>query len=60
MSSVTVWPSDRQITIRDLQVATDRSERWSMLTSSDTLTAGVFEQYVSRRLWQSVIWRVWI
>ncbi len=38
------WPPDRRITIRDLQAATDRGERWAMLTSYDTLTAGVFEQ----------------
>jgi 3-methyl-2-oxobutanoate hydroxymethyltransferase len=38
------WPADRRITIRDLQAATDRGERWSMLTSYDALTAGVFEQ----------------
>ena len=44
MSTATAWPEDRRITIRDLQAATDRGERWSMLTSYDTLTAGVFEQ----------------
>ena len=44
MTSETAWPADRRITIRDLQAATDRGERWSMLTSYDTLTAGVFEQ----------------
>jgi 3-methyl-2-oxobutanoate hydroxymethyltransferase len=38
------WPKDRRITIHDLQAATDRGERWSMLTSYDTLTAAVFEQ----------------
>ena len=38
------WPTDRRITIRDLQAATDRGERWAMLTSYDTLTAGVFER----------------
>ena len=37
MSSATAWPDDRRITIRDLQAATDRRERWSMLTSYDTL-----------------------
>jgi 3-methyl-2-oxobutanoate hydroxymethyltransferase len=37
-------PADRRIAITDLQAATDRGERWSMLTSYDTLTAGVFEQ----------------
>jgi len=44
MTSETAWPADRRITIRDLQAATDRGEPWSMLTSYDTLTAGVFEQ----------------
>ena len=32
------------------RVATDRGERWSMLTSYDTLTAGVFEQAGVRAL----------
>lgn len=41
--SAAAWPDDRRITIRDLQAATDRGERWSMLTSYDALTAGVFE-----------------
>jgi 3-methyl-2-oxobutanoate hydroxymethyltransferase len=50
MSSATAWPDDRRITIRDLQAATDRGERWSMLTSYDTLTAGVFEQAGVRAL----------
>ena len=44
------WPADRRITIRDLQAATDRGERWAMLTSYDTLTAGVFEQAGVRAL----------
>ena len=44
------WPADRRITIIDLQAATDRGERWSMLTSYDTLTAGVFEQAGVRAL----------
>src|SRR6202167_6208080 len=44
MTAATAWPTVRRITIRDLQAATDRGERWSMLTSYDTLTAGVFEQ----------------
>lgn len=38
------WPHDRRITVRDLQAATDRGERWAMLTSYDAMTAGVFEQ----------------
>lgn len=25
------WPRDRRTTIRDLQVATDRGDRWAML-----------------------------
>ena len=44
------WPADRRITIIDLQAATDRGERWSMLTSYDNLTAGVFEQAGVRAL----------
>ncbi len=48
--AVTPWPDDRRITIRDLQAATDRGERWSMLTSYDTLTAGIFEQAGIRAL----------
>jgi len=56
MSSVSVnaepnpWPDDRRITIHDLQAATDRGERWSMLTSYDALTAGIFEQAGVRAL----------
>jgi 3-methyl-2-oxobutanoate hydroxymethyltransferase len=50
MSDVMVWPTDRRITVRDLQAATDRRERWSMLTSYDALTAGVFEQAGVRAL----------
>src|SRR5258707_10558792 len=50
MSTTTAWPADRRITIRDLQAATDRGERWSMLTSYDTLTAGIFEQAGVRAL----------
>jgi 3-methyl-2-oxobutanoate hydroxymethyltransferase len=44
------WPHDRRITVRDLQAATDRGERWAMLTSYDTLTAGVFERAGVRAL----------
>jgi 3-methyl-2-oxobutanoate hydroxymethyltransferase len=44
------WPEHRRITIRDLQAATDRGERWSMLTSYDTLTAGIFERAGVRAL----------
>ena len=46
----TAWPAGRRITISDLQAATDRGERWSMLTSYDTLTASVFEQAGVRAL----------
>jgi 3-methyl-2-oxobutanoate hydroxymethyltransferase len=50
VSTVTEWPADRRVTIRDLQAATDRGERWSMLTSYDTITAGIFEQAGVRAL----------
>jgi 3-methyl-2-oxobutanoate hydroxymethyltransferase len=50
VTATTAWPAGRRITIRDLQAATDRGERWSMLTSYDTLTAGVFEQAGVRAL----------
>jgi 3-methyl-2-oxobutanoate hydroxymethyltransferase len=50
MPEATAWPVGRRITIGDLQAATDRGERWSMLTSYDTLTAGVFEQAGVRAL----------
>jgi 3-methyl-2-oxobutanoate hydroxymethyltransferase len=50
MTDMMAWPADRRITIRDLQAATDRNERWSMLTSYDALTAGVFEQAGVRAL----------
>jgi 3-methyl-2-oxobutanoate hydroxymethyltransferase len=35
---------NRRITVRDLQAAKDRGERWAMLTSYDMLTAGVFDE----------------
>jgi 3-methyl-2-oxobutanoate hydroxymethyltransferase len=50
MSSGSAWPDDRRNTITDLQAATDRGERWSMLTSYDVLTAGIFEQAGVRAL----------
>ncbi|CAB4892724.1 MAG: 3-methyl-2-oxobutanoate hydroxymethyltransferase [Actinobacteria bacterium] len=34
---------NRRFTMRDLQLATDRHERWSMITAYDALTAGIFE-----------------
>jgi 3-methyl-2-oxobutanoate hydroxymethyltransferase len=33
----------RRVTIRDLQAAKDRGERWAMLTSYDMLTAEIFD-----------------
>src|SRR5260221_6843147 len=50
MSTATAWPADRRITIRDLQAATDRGERWAIPPSYDTLTAGIFEQAGVRAL----------
>jgi 3-methyl-2-oxobutanoate hydroxymethyltransferase len=50
MPDAVAWPADRRITIRELQAATDRGERWPMLTSYDTLTAGIFEQAGVRAL----------
>lgn len=44
------WPTGRRITIRDLQGATDSGQRWAMLTSYDTLTAGIFERAGVRAL----------
>jgi len=38
------WPTGRRVTIRDLHAATARGERWTMLTSYDALTAGLFEE----------------
>jgi 3-methyl-2-oxobutanoate hydroxymethyltransferase len=35
---------NRRITIRDLQTAKERGERWAMLTSYDMLTAALFDQ----------------
>jgi 3-methyl-2-oxobutanoate hydroxymethyltransferase len=50
MPDMMAWPADRRITVRDLQAATDRNERWSMLTSYDALTASVFDQAGVRAL----------
>lgn len=44
------WPLDRRITITDLQAATDRGERWTMLTAYDALTARVFDSAGVRAL----------
>jgi 3-methyl-2-oxobutanoate hydroxymethyltransferase len=35
---------NRRITIRDLQTAKERGERWAMLTSYDMLTAALFDE----------------
>ena len=35
--------TSRRVTVRDLQLAKDRGERWAMLTSYDMLTAAVFD-----------------
>src|SRR3954468_22890169 len=35
---------NRRITVRDLQAAKERGERWAMLTSYDMLTAGLFDE----------------
>jgi len=34
----------RRVTVRDLQAAKDRGERWAMLTSYDMLTAALFDE----------------
>lgn len=47
---MSIWPTTRRLTVKDLQAAKGRSERWAMLTSYDTLTAGVFEQAGVRAL----------
>jgi 3-methyl-2-oxobutanoate hydroxymethyltransferase len=36
--------TSRRVTVRDLQTAKDRGERWAMLTSYDMLTAAVFDE----------------
>src|SRR3954454_11465542 len=36
--------TNRRITIRDLQLAKDRGERWPMLTAYDYTTARVFDE----------------
>ena len=43
MPETSAWPPGRRVSISDLQEATDRGERWAMLTSYDALTAGIFE-----------------
>jgi 3-methyl-2-oxobutanoate hydroxymethyltransferase len=36
--------TSRRVTVRDLQAATDRGEKWAMLTSYDMLTAAIFDE----------------
>jgi 3-methyl-2-oxobutanoate hydroxymethyltransferase len=36
--------SNRRVSVRDLQDAKDRGEKWAMLTSYDMLTAGLFDE----------------
>ena len=36
--------TNRRVTVRDLQAAKDRGERWAMLTSYDMLTAAIFDE----------------
>ena len=36
--------SNRRVNIRDLQLATDRGERWSMMTAYDAVTARIFDE----------------
>jgi 3-methyl-2-oxobutanoate hydroxymethyltransferase len=37
-------PTTGRVTVRDLQAAKDRGERWAMLTSYDMLTAALFDE----------------
>ncbi len=37
-------PPNRRVTVRDVQAATDRGERFAMLTAYDALTARVFDE----------------
>ncbi|MDQ1672347.1 MAG: 3-methyl-2-oxobutanoate hydroxymethyltransferase, partial [Frankiaceae bacterium] len=36
--------TSRRVTVRDLQLAKDRGEKWAMLTSYDMLTAAIFDE----------------
>ena len=46
MSETTLYGGvvNRRITVRDLQTAKERGERWAMLTSYDMLTAALFDE----------------
>ena len=35
--------ADRRVTVRDVQAAKERGERWAMLTAYDVLTAQIFD-----------------
>lgn len=37
-------PADRRVTMLDLQQATDRGEKWPMITAYDALSAGIFDR----------------
>jgi 3-methyl-2-oxobutanoate hydroxymethyltransferase len=37
-------PAGRRVTVRDVQAAKERGERWAMLTAYDALTARVFDE----------------
>src|SRR5260221_374831 len=37
-------PANRRVTVRDLQAAKDRGEKWAMLTSYDAVTARIFDE----------------
>jgi 3-methyl-2-oxobutanoate hydroxymethyltransferase len=45
-----LWPTGRRNTIYDLASATERGEKWAMLTSYDVLTAHLFEEAGVRAL----------
>ncbi len=44
LSSLYGGVTTRRVTVRDLQLAKDRGERWAMLTSYDMLTAALFDE----------------
>lgn len=50
LAAATGWPTTRRNTITDLQAATNRGERWAMLTSYDAFTAAAFEKAGVRAL----------
>lgn len=38
------WPTNRRTTVRDLQNAKKRGEKWAMLTAYDSMISGVFDE----------------